>query len=201
MVRLGERRQGTLAAALTALALMIGGCATQVPAKPPAVSFADRPPINLDVAVIDIVDQYHSPMKKPNVEQLAPNSPEQAIRRWVSERLRAAGTGGSAQVIILDASIVESQLARDQGVVAFFTTQQGQRYDGRVAVKIVCQSPSGLGGYAQASASRSSTVAEDASLADREATWDTLVRGMMEDFDNRLTQTVKDGLGPMLKPR
>ena len=201
MAGLGDSRRGALAAALTALTLIVGGCATQVPAKPPAVSFADRPPIDLDVAVIDIVDQYHSPMKKPNVEQLAPNPPEQAVRRWASERLRASGTGGSAQVIILDASIVESQLARDSGIASYFTTQQGQRYDGRVAVKIVCQSPSGLGGYAQASASRSTTVPEDASLADREATWDTLVRGMMEDFDNRLTQTVKDGLGPILKSR
>ena len=101
----------------------------------------------------------------------------------------------------MDASIVESQLAREQGITAFFTTQQSQRYDGRVEVKIVCQSPSGQTGYAQAMASRSSTVPEDISLAGREETWDKLVRGMMEDLDNRLTHAVQDGLGPMLRAR
>ena len=189
-------------AALVTLGAVLGGCASQVPVKPPAVSFADRPTIDLDVAVIDVVDQYHSPMAKPNVEHLAPNSPEQAVRRWVSERLRAVGRTGSAQVIVMDASIVESQLAREQGITAFFTTQQSQRYEGRVEVKIVCQSAaSGLTGYAQAMASRSSTVPEDISLAGREETWDKLVRGMMEDLDNRLSHAVQDGLGPMLKSR
>ena len=189
-------------AALMTLGVALGGCASQVPVKPPAVSFADRPTIDLDVAVIDVVDQYHPPMAKPNVEHLAPNPPGQAVRRWVSERLRAVGRGGSAQVIVMDASIVESQLAREQGVAAFFTTQQSQRYEGRVEVKIVCQSPtSGLTGYAQAMASRSSTVPEDISLAGREETWDKLVRGMMEDLDNRLSHAVQDGLGPMLKSR
>jgi len=199
---MGRRMPGALMmAALMTLGVALGGCASQVPVKPPAVSFADRQTIDLDVAVIDVVDQYHSPMAKPNVEHLAPNSPELAVRRWAAERLRAVGHGGSAQVIILDASIVESQLAREQGVTAFFTTQQSQRYDGRVEVKIVCQSPSGLTGYAQGMASRSSTVPEDISLAGREETWDKLVRGMMEDLDNRLSHAVQDGLGPMLKSR
>ena len=199
----GRRMPGAwLAAALLTLGVALGGCASQVPVKPAAVSFADRPTIDLDVAVIDVIDQYHPPMAKPNVEHLAPNSPGQAVRRWAAERLRAVGTGGSAQVIVMDASIVESQLAREQGLTSYFTTQQSQRYDGRIEVKIVCQSPaSGLTGYAQAMASRSSTVPEDVSLASREETWDKLVRGMMEDLDNRLGHAVQDGLGPMLKSR
>ncbi len=199
----GRRTPRALAlAALAMFGMALGGCASQVPVKPPAVSFADHATIDLDVAAIDVVDQYRPPMAKPNVEHLAPNPPGQAVRRWAAERLRAVGRGGSAQVVIMDASIVESQLAREQGITAFFTTQQGQRYDGRVEVKIVCQSPtSGLTGYAQAMASRSSTVPEDISLAGREETWDKLVRGMMEDLDNRLSHAVQDGLGPMLKSR
>ncbi|MEI6556824.1 MAG: hypothetical protein WCO00_00330 [Rhodospirillaceae bacterium] len=187
--------------AMVTLGVALAGCASQVPVKPPAVSFADRNTIGLDVATIDIVDQYRSPMAKPNVEQLAPNPPGQAVRRWAAERLRAVGRSGSAQIIILDASIVESQLAREQGITAYFTTQQAQRYDGRVEVKIVCQSPTtGLTGYAQATASRSSTVPEGISLAGREEAWDKLVRGMMEDLDSRLSHAVQDGLGPMLRP-
>ena len=190
-----------LVAAAVSLGAALGGCASQVPVKPPAVSFAGQT-IDLDVAVIDVVDQYRPPMAKPNVEHLAPNSPGQAVRRWAAERLRAVGNAGSAQIMILDASILEQQLARENGVTAIFTTQQSQRYDGRIDVKVVCQSPAtGLTGYAQAMASRSSTVPEDISLAGREATWDKLVRGMMEDLDSRLSQAMRDGLGPMLKSR
>ncbi len=189
-------------AAMMTLGLTLGGCTSKVPVKPPPINFADGKTIDLDVAVIDVVEQYRSPMGKPNVEHLAPNSPTQAVRRWAAQRLRPVGQSGSVQVVIVDASIVESQLAREQGVTSYFTTQQAQRYDGRIEVKLVSQnSPSGVNGFVQGVATRSQTVPEDISLAGREEVWDKLVRGMMEDVDVRINQAVREGLGALLKSR
>ena len=81
MMKAIERRMPALAV-LVMVGLALGGCASQVPVKPPAVSFGDHSPIALDVAVIDVVEQYRPPMAKPNVEHLAINPPGQAVRRW-----------------------------------------------------------------------------------------------------------------------
>ncbi len=194
--------QRLLVALVCAAPVALGGCAGQAPVKAPPINFADGKTLDLDVAAVEVVEQYRSPMGKPNVEHLAPNSPTQAVRRWASQRLRAVGQAGLAQVVVVDASIVESQLAREQGIGSYFKTQQSQRYDGRVEVKIVIQnSPSGVNGTVQGVATRSQTVPEDISLAGREEVWDKIVREMMEDIDTRLSQAVRDGLGPLVKSR
>ncbi len=183
-----------------ALALVVAGCAAPPPAKSVPVDFAGRGVIALDVASIQIVEHYQSPMVRPHVDQLAPTPPRVAVRRWVAERLRAVGHSGSVQVIIKDASIVETQLPRTEGLKGLFTTDQSQRYDGRIEVKIVADAPNRLvSGYAQAAASHSITVPDDITLAGREETWNTLVREMMGDLDDRLEHGIYDGLGPLVR--
>ena len=185
---------------LVAVTAVAGCAATQPPARMQPLSFAGRGAIALDAATIQVVDQYRPPGARPNVEQLAPTAPAQAVRQWVAERLRATGRGGSVKVMILDASIVESELPRAEGFKSMFTTQQAQRYDGRIEIRIVGEAPAlRFSGSAQAAASRSTTVPEDISLAGREDTWNTLVRQMMEDLDGRLQQALRDGLGPMVR--
>ncbi len=183
------------------LLMAVAGCATPPPpAREAPLSFAGRGVIALDAATIEVVDQYRPPMARPHVDHLAPTPPLVAVRRWVAERLRAVGGSGSVQVIIMDASIVETALPRTEGLKGLFTTDQSQRYDGRIEVKIVGQSPAHrLSGYAQAAATHSTTVPEDITLAGREATWDTLVREMMDDLDDRLDRGIREGLGPMVR--
>ncbi len=186
-------------ATMIALTLVVSGCVT-TPSHQQTQTSGPIPKgvIALNVANIDIVDQYRPPQAKPNVDHLVPIPPIRAVHDWATGRLRAVGTGGSVQVIILDASIVEVQLPKTQGIKGWFTTDQSQRYDGRIEVKVV-GAEGGFSGYAQAAASRSITVPEDISLAGREDTWTTLVAQMVEDLDNRLEPGIKDGLGPLLR--
>ena len=156
--------------------------------------------IALNAATIQVVDQYRAPATRPNVDHLSSTPPEQALHRWAAERFRASGRSGTVQVIIRDASIVEKQLPRSDGIKSLFTIRQAQEYDGRIEVRIVGQNPeSKFSGYAQVAAARSITVPEDISLAGREETWDTLVRQMIADLDARIPQALQDGLGPMLR--
>ena len=117
---------------LAVIGVMLAGCATQPPAKSPPLSFAQRGVIALDAANIEVVDQTRSPRAKPHIEQMLPTPPAQAVRQWAAERLRAVGRGGTVQVVIRDASIVESELPRDEGVKSLFTNQQAQKYEGRI---------------------------------------------------------------------
>jgi hypothetical protein len=183
-----------------ALLVVVAGCATPPPERIPPLNFSGRGVIALDVASIQIVEEYQSPMARPHVDHLAPTPPRLAVRRWVADRLRAVGRRGSVEVIIKDASIVEVELPRTEGVKGLFTTDQSQRYDGRIEVKIVAQAPDRLtAGYAQAAASHSNTVPEDISLAGREEVWNTQVREMMNDLDDRLEHGIYEGLGPLVR--
>lgn len=194
-------RDGMRGVGLVIVVLALAGCAaSRPPAKVEPLSFTGRGVIALDAATIQVVEQYRAPMAKPNVDQLAPTPPARAVRQWAGERLRAVGRGGAVRVIILDARIVETELPRAEGFKSAFTTQQAQRYDGRIEVRVVGEAPAlRFSGSAQAAASRSITVPEDISLAGREDVWNTLVRQMMEDLDVRLEQSLRDGLGPMLR--
>ncbi|MEI6987164.1 MAG: hypothetical protein WCK65_13645 [Rhodospirillaceae bacterium] len=190
--------------ALAALAEVGGGCTTKgappITSAPGPINFAQRGVIALDAAVIDVIDQFHPPMSRPNVDHLATPPPSKAVRRWVAERLRAVGRNGSVQVTITDASIIEHNLPQSDGLKSLFTVQQAQQYDGRLEVRISGVNPdTKFSGYAQAVANRSITVPEDISLAGREETWNTLVKQMVEDIDGRIEQGLRDGLGPMVR--
>jgi hypothetical protein len=184
----------------TLLLALVTGCAAPPPAKEAPLNFSGRGVIALDAATIEVVDAYRPPRVRPHVDHLAPTPPLAAVRRWVAERLRAVGGSGTVQVIIKDASIIETALPRTEGLKGLFTTDQSERYDGRIEVKIVGQSPTlRLSGYAEATATHSITVPEDITLSGREETWNTLVRDMMEDLDERLGPGIRQGLGAMVR--
>lgn len=196
-VRKAMRNAGIAGVIIAALAGCSGAKST-TSAQP--LSFSGRGVIGLDVASIEVVERYRGSASRPHVDHLASPTPTQAVRQWVAERLRATGHSGSAKVLILDASIVESELPRTEGFKAMFTNQQAQRYDGRIEVKIVGEAQDRrFSGSGQASASRSTTVAEDISLAGREDTWNTMTRQLMEDLDGRLQQALREGLRPILR--
>jgi hypothetical protein len=179
---------------------LLAGCAQgpgNVPAGGPA--YGALPPIVLDVAGIEVVDQYRAPRAKPNVEHLVALAPAQAVRGWVAERLRANGSAGSARVMIKDASIQEVELPRTQGIKGMFTRDQAQRYDARIQVEVMGQSPrNNFNGFASATVTRSVTVAEDISVAGREAVLAGLVRQLMDDLNARLDPEIRHDLAAIV---
>ncbi|MBC7908075.1 MAG: hypothetical protein H7Y60_15215, partial [Rhodospirillaceae bacterium] len=56
-----------------AAALALSGCQSKPPIqKLPDISFADKRAISLDVGQLEIVPEYVSPARKPNIEHLMP---------------------------------------------------------------------------------------------------------------------------------
>ena len=104
--------------------LLLAACVDDTPtkyAKP--ISFADEPPIRLNVATIEVVDDYVPPRKLPNVEHAAPTPPYTAVRTWANERLKAVGRTGYARVLIEDAHITQRHVGGDDN-----------QYNGRINV-------------------------------------------------------------------
>jgi hypothetical protein len=186
-------RPAVLAIAAT---LALGAC-TSAPPRPQArqISFANLAPISFDVARIEVVQQYQPPQVAPNVDHLTPISPSDAIRRWANERVRAMGSSGTMRVIIKDASITETHLAGTTGVRGAFTTDQSERYDGRLSVDLVVEVPTRrFQGYTGATVARTISVPENVSLQGREDAWHSLVERMMADLNAKLEEGIDGNL-------
>ena len=179
-----------------ALALMAGlaACQTPPPRAFPQITFADRSPIELNVARVDVVEAYQSPGGPTHVEWQLPEAPTTILQRWADQRLRAVGTDGVARVIIQDASLIEEPLATRSGPVGWFRLERSERYTGRFAVRVEAERGA-LRGSAEAVAQRSATVIENATLAERESTLFALTENAVRDLDGELDRNIRQYLG------
>jgi hypothetical protein len=183
------RRRVILCAAAVAL---LSACQSAPPApKVEQANFAAFPPIVLDVARVDVTDNSRRP--PGSVDAHIPVPPAEGVKQWARARLQAAGRDGSVRVIIKEASIVESSLAKTGGVKGVFTNDQTLRYDARVAVEITAEKASadGLRAATQASATRFITLPENTSLAGREAALQNLSARLLDDLNARLDAGVR----------
>lgn len=167
------------------------GCANTPdgPSKP--LSFAQYSPIYLSVANVEFVDEYKAPLKAPNVEQEFSTSPLEAVHIWVKDRIRTTGGDGLLQVIIKDGRVVETPLSRTQGIKGVFTNDQAYRYDARLELEMRIYGARAISEASLiATATRSETLPENASVASRDALFDRMTRKMMDDMNAELERSM-----------
>lgn len=181
-------------AAASAALLLLAACTVAAPSQQfPDLTYSHLEPIRLDVARVDIVDEYRPPLTAPNVDHRAPVPPAQAARNWASDRLIVSGGGARRAVFtIQEAPIIETELDRTTGLRGAFTKDQSERYDATVAVRLEIFNPGGRrAGIATALAKRGRTVAEDVSLNDRRQLWFDMTEGLMEDLNREMENNIR----------
>lgn len=181
----------TICAMLVA-AVVLGGCDTPVPSRSfPDISFSHKAPYNLDVATIEIESQPAPAPAKGTVVQELPVPLTAVAEKWARQRLKAVGQSGVAVVKIDKASVVEESLKKTGGIRGAFTTDQTERYIGELEMSISIADNRGQA-TARAGSNRTRTIAEDATLAEREKLWfdmvETLARGMDAEMDKQIPQ-------------
>ena len=130
---------------LFSMILAIAACETPIPRRDfPEITFTHLPSISLDIATIDVVQLFEPPLKPPHVEHEMPIQPHMAVSRWVSDRLKPTGSSGHAKVTIRDASVIEESLKSVGGLRGAFTTEQSERYVGKIEVEIEAVGGKGL---------------------------------------------------------
>lgn len=177
----------------------LAACETQVPARSfPEISFAHEKPFKLDVASIQVESQpTPAPANGVIVHEL-PVTLASAAEQWARQRLKAVGQSGTAVVRIEKATVVEEELKKTEGFRGAFTTDQTERYVGELAMSVTIADARGQG-IARASATRSRTVAEDASLADREKLWFEMVEQIAREVDSVMEQQIRQYLAGYLR--
>jgi hypothetical protein len=164
------------------------------------LTFQDRPQIRLDVAQIEIVQAYKAPGVVPNVDHLFPQKPADVAAAWGRDVLRAVGQRGMATYTIVDASATETALSRSGGLTQVFRTEQSDRYDLHIEVKLDIGNPLlAKTGQVTAAVNRSQTVAEDMTLNQREAVWFQMTESAMRELDQKLEAAIREKLAAFVR--
>lgn len=120
------------------LGLALSACSSSSPPvhRLPEMSFLYKPPIRLNIARIEVVSEYSAPAVRPNIEFDMPVSPENAVRRWAQDRLKATGKVGILRIVIKKASATENPLQQDLGFSGMFKKEQQARVDENLEVSL-----------------------------------------------------------------
>jgi len=177
-----------------AVALVLAACANQplVADKFPPVSFADQKPYVFNVARVEIVSKYTSSSQPPHIEFDMPVSPENALKRWVEDRIKPAGTTGTLRVVINDASATETPLPRDTSASQLFTTQQTSRIDmsANIALQILDERQF-VKAEVTGQASRSRTLPEGIKLNERDKILYDMVIALVRDVGTEVDPQIQ----------
>ena len=187
---------------LLPLLLLLAACATSPPSvKFADVTFSDRPRFLLDVAELQIVQEYSPPFRLPNVEHQVPLPPALAAERWARDRLVPVGAAGTVVVRVKNAGVVESSLRTTPGMRGVFTREQAAKYDAAVEVSVEVK-PAGLNtasAIATARADRGRTVPEDISPNELDRVLYELIEGLVRDLDVQLDANIRTYLGRFIR--
>lgn len=182
-------------------ASLLGACTAAPPAPQfPDLRFTDRPPLQLAVASVDLREVYLPPGHAPNVDHLFPVTPVHAVESWAHDRLSPTGGPLHAIMTIADAGVIETDLAKQTGVSAWFTTQQSERYDLSIAATVNIVDPTGLVvRSATVKTTRSQTMLENASPNQRDHVFYDMTKAAMVDFDRRMEAEIRSNFGAYLR--
>ncbi len=195
-----RRRVLSLALAGVAGSLAIG-CTRPDPRPAFAqLRFTHLPPLRIAANRVDIREAYEPPLARPNVEHEMPLPPARAAQFWADDRLQPTNMAdNTVRLTIHDAAVTEKALALTQGLRGAFQTDQSERYDAVLDATLELLDPLGIIlAHTSAKVWRHITVPEDASINDREIAWFTLVEGLMQDFDTRMEEGVRQYMGNWL---
>ena len=190
-----------LCRATAALALIVLAACSSPPAPQfPEITFSHLPPITLNVAQIEIINNLKPATDANHVEARMPTSPETAMRNWARDRLRAGGVTGVAKFIIENASVTETNLPKMGGIKGYVTNEQAERYEARARATIRLEGvPRVSEAYAEAEVDRTQTVPENATVNTREKVWFELTETLMKDFDPVMASSIRQHLGDLVR--
>ena len=184
-------RRFLLRSLVVAAGLALTACANNNPPTPtlPPLTFADKPPFVLNVARIEIVSQFSAPTAAPHIEYELPVSPENAIRRWVQDRIQPRGTTGVLRVVIRNASATETSAPEASG--GMFNNEPQDKVDMAVDVDLqLLDERQFVVADVTGQAMRGETLFTDLKLNERDKFLYEMVRQLVGTLGDQLSQRI-----------
>jgi hypothetical protein len=181
--------------ALVGLSFALVACAEGQTVPTATFNRPMQPKLALDVQTISLTDRTTlQPANSPyNSNNFSPTISE-AVKQWASDSLQAVVQSGNAIVVVKDATLTAQPLSTQSGMESWFTRQQSVKYVGRVEVSIEA---TGANGFAMAdgNATRSVTLPEDPTPAERQDAYTNLLNGLMKDLSQNLDAAIRSHMG------
>ena len=183
-----------------ALTLVLAACSSSPPLQRfPEMTFRNMPPIRLDVGRIEVVPEYQPPAQPPHIEYDMPVAPENAVRRWVQDRLQPVGRTGTLRVVIHDAQATEVPLKTDDTITGVFKKEQAARIKMSVDVSIqLLDDKQFVSAEATGNAAVSRTTTEGIKLNEHDRVLYEMVEEMMKNFNANIEPSIRSSLGPII---
>lgn len=179
----------------------LSGCVSAPPETAvPELTFEQMQPIALNVAKIEVFDEYAPPMKDPNIEHLMPTPPAVAAKNLAEKKLLAEGADRLLRVVIEKAAVTKESLPVTQGFWGAFSLEPAERYKANLSLRFELvkeEAPDIIIGHASVTGNRTKTLAEGASPADRDRAMTELTEGLMADLYDGFNTVVRGTFGKM----
>ncbi len=183
------------------LIVMLAGCTRPDPQPGVDLNFAAYGILPLKVAHIDVVEDYVPLATPPYIQNSFAVPPDQAIRRWVADRLRADGGEDDLMIDITEADVTEEALPLEGGIVGALTDQQNRQWTAHLSATFSLRSL--ITGHIVATASFNikhlRTTSQSASESDIREAQAELIREAMDDFNKMATQTLQQDMPQVLE--
>jgi hypothetical protein len=192
------------AALVIGLGIVLAACSSVNPPMQrfPEMTFRNLPAMQLNVGRVEVITKYQASTKPPHVEYDMPVSPENALKRWVQDRLQPTGTTGILRVVIRDATATETPLPTDQGFSSMFEKQQVARVDMSVDVALqMLDERQFVVAEVTGKANRSRTESEGMKLNERDKLFYDMVEDLMKGFNSEVDPDIHATFGPWLGMR
>lgn len=190
-----------MAMAVSALCLSLGlsACFSSVENEWPGISYQSATPVPVNAARIQISNAYNAPMAPPNVEHLFRLTPSAAAQELARHQITAAGGGTQVlRVIVEDASVRQTILPKEQGVVGLVQREPEEKFDSRISLRFELAdeaSPDVIVGRANVVATRERTLKGGMTLAEREKAYHDLTQTLVNDLAQGIATTVQKTFG------
>lgn len=180
--------------AVAALALAVAACGTQ-PQKLmlPEITFENQPKLTFAASSVETIQEYQPSAQPPHIELSIPQPPAAVAARWTRDRVALDNSQQNrVTVIIKKAAVTEVDLKKTPGLRGSFTEDQVARFDTEVEMAIEIRDARGFRvGEASASARRSTSMSEKATMNDRDLIIHGLVRETMMDVNRELERNIR----------
>lgn len=158
-------------------------------------TFQNQPQFSLDVVDIQVRSEY-VPTGNNHVEQRFRTTPAQGVEIWARDRLRAAGSDGVLEVVIEEASVVETPLQVKTGIQGAFTKEPSTRYDGtlEVELRLYKDGRAVSKSHIDARVTLTREILEKAAISEYDELYAAMTREMITKLDAQLTHGMREYL-------
>jgi hypothetical protein len=180
--------------AVLGLSLAVAACSTPLEKSIlPEITFEGQPKLTFAASSVETILEYQPTAQPPHIELAIPQPPASVATRWTRDRIALDNSQQNrVTVVVKKASVTEIDLKKTPGLRGSFTEDQVARFDTEVEMAVEVRDARGFRvGEAQASARRSNSISEKATLNDRDRLIHALVRETMMDVNRELERNIR----------